>query len=372
MFKWAQFALSVVLVINVQVCLAFFDVASIASKAFSGVKTTYSFVKDSTYCSYTECCSDGYIIADVAGLKNALDDRLFGQHIAKQIVVDAIGGHFKHIHESEKPLVMSLHGSPGTGKNYIAEHVVRALYKNGAKSKYVHKYLGRIDFPLQNNVELYKIQLVNDIKRAVATCPKSLFIFDEVEKMPAGLFDSIVTLLDNHAYTKELDFRQSIFIFLSNVAGPEIAKKLKHLLDSGVWREQSKLHDFEQTLEISSYNLGGGLYRSEMIESHVVDHFVPFLPLELRHVEKCVQQEYLKYDNQGMLDESFMRYAFYVPSQCEGVKLIFLLFNCRDVLKEAVTFDETGLFSNNGCKRISKKVESMYYNRLRKRVHGDL
>ncbi|XP_058125784.1 torsin-like protein isoform X2 [Anopheles ziemanni] len=350
MFKWAQFALSVVLVINVQVCLAFFDVASIASKAFSGVKTTYSFVKDSTYCSYTECCSDGYIIADVAGLKNALDDRLFGQHIAKQIVVDAIGGHFKHIHESEKPLVMSLHGSPGTGKNYIAEHVVRALYKNGAKSKYVHKYLGRIDFPLQNNVELYKIQLVNDIKRAVATCPKSLFIFDEVEKMPAGLFDSIVTLLDNHAYTKELDFRQSIFIFLSNVAGPEIAKKLKHLLDSGVWREQSKLHDFEQTLEISSYNLGGGLYRSEMIESHVVDHFVPFLPLELRHVEKCVQQEYLKYDNQGMLDESFM----------------------RDVLKEAVTFDETGLFSNNGCKRISKKVESMYYNRLRKRVHGDL
>ncbi|KFB39790.1 hypothetical protein ZHAS_00007156 [Anopheles sinensis] len=195
-----------------------------------------------------------------------------------------------------------------------------------------------------------RLSNVSDIKSAVARCPKSLFIFDEVEKMPAGLFDSIVTLLDNHAYTKELDFRQSIFIFLSNVAGPEIAKKMKHLLDSGVWREQTKLHDFEQTLEISSYNLAGGLYRSELIESHVVDHFVPFLPLELRHVEKCVQVEYLKYDSRGQFDESFM----------------------RDVLKEAVTFDETGLFSNNGCKRISKKVESMYFNRQRKRINGEL
>lgn len=148
------------------------------------------------------------------------------------------------------------------------------------------------------------------IKVAVAKCPNALFIFDEVEKMPPGLFDSIVALLDNHAYTKALDFRKAIFIFLSNVAGPEIAVRLKSLVDSGVWRDETKLHHFESTLEIASYNLVGGLYKSELIESHVVDHFVPFLPLELRHVEQCIRTEYRKFTDQKMSDQ-MLRYVVF-------------------------------------------------------------
>ncbi|XP_053678594.1 torsin-like protein [Anopheles nili] len=75
---------------------------------------------------------------------------------------------------------MSFHGSPGTGKNYIAEHIARALYKKSANSKFVHKYRGRVDFPLESHVEQYRIKLVTDIQNAISKCPKSLFIFDEI------------------------------------------------------------------------------------------------------------------------------------------------------------------------------------------------
>lgn len=208
---------------------------------------------------------------------------------------------------------------------------------------------------------------------AVAKCPNALFIFDEVEKMPPGLFDSIVALLDNHAYTKALDFRKAIFIFLSNVAGPEIAVRLKSLVDSGVWRDETKLHQFESTLEIASYNLVGGLYKSELIESHVVDHFVPFLPLELRHVEQCIRTEYRKFTDRKMSDQ-MLRYVwfggFFSSFFSGNNQCCFLLSS--DIVKEAITFDDTGLYSNTGCKRVSKKVEAYYYGELRKQQKQEL
>ncbi|XP_049288747.1 torsin-like protein [Anopheles funestus] len=334
---------------SVQPSLAWFDIGKVINGASDVIQTSYKYAKNNGYCALTECCNEVHIHTDITELRDALQKSLFGQHIAGQIIVNAIGGHFKNIHSSEKPLVMSLHGLPGTGKNFVAEHVSRALYKKGANSNFVHKYLGRINFPLESEVEKYKLMLVADITTAVAKCPKSLFIFDEVEKMPPGLFDAIVTLLDHHAYTKQLDFRQSIFIFLSNVAGPEIANRLKKLVDGGRWREETQLHDFEPTLEIASYNLVGGLYKSELIESHVVDHFVPFLPLELRHVEDCIRVEYSKYTDEKMSDEMLSA-----------------------IVKEAITFDETGLYSNNGCKRVSKKVEALHYGRMRKQNKQEL
>ena len=35
----------------------------------------------------------------------------------------------------------------------------------------------------------------------------------------------------------------------------------------------------------------GGLWHSSLIHNHVVDYFVPFLPLEHRHVVMCVKAE---------------------------------------------------------------------------------
>lgn len=57
-------------------------------------------------------------------------------------------------------------------------------------------------------------------------------------------------------------------------------------------REDTKISDFERVLEISSYNENGGLQKTNLMESSLVDLFIPFLPLERRHVEKCIQEEF--------------------------------------------------------------------------------
>lgn len=40
----------------------------------------------------------------------------------------------------------------------------------------------------------------------------------------------------------------------------------------------------------------GGLKKSHLIDSHIIDHYIPFLPLEKTHVMQCIEAElnYLK------------------------------------------------------------------------------
>lgn len=112
--------------------------------------------------------------------------------------------------------------------------------------------------------------------------------------MPPGVFESIATLLDHHRHIDGVDFRQAIFIFLSNAGGIEIGNALQHMMDSGKYREQTAIQNFEHIAEAAAFNLNGGLKSTTIITSSLIDHFVPFLPLERRHVEKCVEVEFIR------------------------------------------------------------------------------
>lgn len=57
-------------------------------------------------------------------------------------------------------------------------------------------------------------------------------------------------------------------------------------------REDTQISEFERVLEISSYNENGGLQKTNLMEQSLVDIFIPFLPLERRHVEKCIKEEF--------------------------------------------------------------------------------
>ena len=53
-------------------------------------------------------------------------------------------------------------------------------------------------------------------------CNQAMFIFDEIDKMPEGLVDAVKPFIDYHEHVQGLDFRQTIFIFLSNTGGSKI------------------------------------------------------------------------------------------------------------------------------------------------------
>ena len=56
--------------------------------------------------------------------------------------------------------------------------------------------------------------LREQIRAHVKACPRALFIFDEMDKMPRGLIDTLKPYLDHYPEIDGVDFRQATFIFL--------------------------------------------------------------------------------------------------------------------------------------------------------------
>ena len=52
------------------------------------------------------------------------------------------------------------------------------------------------------------------IKGNVTQCPHSMFIFDEMDKMPVGLLDTVKPYIDYLPEINGVDYRNAIFIFL--------------------------------------------------------------------------------------------------------------------------------------------------------------
>lgn len=310
----------------IKLSLCFIDpFTAVGLAGLAALGYNFDTVKKLTYCRYNECCIDDYIPADIygnfekqilyfnfenniffifvfffllilyKGLERDLKNKLYGQHIVVKHLIPALRGQFNNNRQSKKPLVISFHGTPGTGKNYVSDFIANRLYKNGLQSRYVYKFLGRADFPLSSQSSHYGAELTRKVRDAIMLCPRSLFIFDEVDKMPPGVFESLTSLLDHHTYLNGYDFRQATFIFLSNTAGVAISTHLADLMKQGKWREDTQLQDFEKIIEIGAYNLQGGLQKASIIESHLIDHYIPFLPLEKEHVKKCIIEEYGKY-----------------------------------------------------------------------------
>lgn len=136
-----------------------------------------------------------------------------------------------------------------------------------------------------------------------------------MDKIPPGVFEALTSLLDHHDNVDGVNLRHATFIFLSNAGGTEISEKLLQLTESGVLREETQMFHFEKISEVAAYNvigmeflqgflpeifftilnklpLIGGLRKTSMIEASLIDHFIPFLPLEKRHIEKCIISDF--------------------------------------------------------------------------------
>ncbi|KAL1462563.1 hypothetical protein WDU94_014391 [Cyamophila willieti] len=330
-----------------------FTIAAIAAGVFAMYALKPTVIKDVQNSRMLngafggEACTDKFIHTNIQDLKNELNRHIHGQELAISYICGAFKNHFHNRNHNTKALTLSLHGLPGTGKTFVADILASAIFpkhRETRNSRFVHKFNSRIDFPDEAKMWQYKMQLRNKIISSVTACERSIFIFDEVDKFPEGLLDVLKPFLDNHAVFNGVPFSDTMFIFLSNAGGKAIMERFLELqkggwVISGKSRADLKLKDFETITKSFSYNEVGGFRKSDVIGYNVIDHYIPFMPLERQHVLKCIEDEYnqvreLWRGNHVSLDE-MTKYVM-----------------------EGITFipEDEKLFASSGCKRVKQKV----------------
>lgn len=92
----------------------------------------------------SECCQHPYVIFDAAGLRQGFIESIYGQDVALKTISQALWAHKRNFGDAgpTKPLVMSFHGAPGTGKNHVVNIIMKHLFKKNTRSKFIHTWTG--------------------------------------------------------------------------------------------------------------------------------------------------------------------------------------------------------------------------------------
>lgn len=100
-------------------------------------------------------CNKTYLYV-ISGLEWDLYKNLYGQHLAQEIVAEAISN-FLLMENPDRPLVLSFHGASGTGKSLVSSMLARHLYGTAMGSPYIHQYVPTLHFPLPERLQQYRV-----------------------------------------------------------------------------------------------------------------------------------------------------------------------------------------------------------------------
>jgi hypothetical protein len=100
-----------------------------------------------------------FCVCCVVVLESSLQQHVFGQHLAYDIVVRALKAHVKEHASPKKALVLSFHGLSGSGKTFVSQFIINSLFKLGPQSKYAHFFAGRSHFPMESKADIYKVNI---------------------------------------------------------------------------------------------------------------------------------------------------------------------------------------------------------------------
>ncbi|XP_032923833.1 torsin-3A [Catharus ustulatus] len=309
------------------------ETGPILSWGFPLIGRDYLEILSSWYCSFGKCCETGdcRIINNITGLAADLSGQLHGQHLAKEVVVQAVQG-FLQSPQPQKALVLSFHGWSGTGKNFVARMVANHLYRDGLKSDCVRVFVSLLHFPHHNYVDSYKVQLQRQISETLQRCGQPLLIFDEAEKLHSSLLDAIRPVLAQDDSKGQVDQQRPIFLFLSNLGGNTINEVALDFWRADRAREEISLELLEQRLRQELQDAAENAH-SHLLRENLIDFVVPFLPLEYQHVKLCARDAFLARGlpyTEATLDKVAQMMVF-VPK-------------------------EEKLFSAQGCKSVSQRI----------------
>ncbi|EDV19337.1 uncharacterized protein TRIADDRAFT_33759 [Trichoplax adhaerens] len=281
----------------VQVNSEFFTAALVGWSV--AIPFTYK-VGEYAYCQFKECDNAEWAIHDPnifkAKLTKEWKQHVFGQDLALKIIRNMLTSHLVRISKktSKKALVLSFHGGVGTGKTLVAKLLAKVLYKNGLSSSYVRR-IHLKDFLTNLNMDGKKHKLKTEIKRFVQSCTRPLVLFEEVDKLEAGVIDALSPYFDESS-VDNVSYANTIFIFTSNYASREINEEACRQFTVTTEVDDFDSENFYDIIRKISYRGTSaddstsrtGFASSEFVKHCLVSSFVPFLPLDMTHVLQCI------------------------------------------------------------------------------------
>jgi len=234
---------------------------------------------------------------------------------------------------------MYFSGWTGTGKTYVAHLIAKNLYKEGLKSRFVKYISSSFHFPVSiqgdHEIDIQRTKLRDMIREVITRCERSLIILDELDKLPAGVVDVLQPMFDYVESVDGVQYSKAIFIFLSNTGATTLNKLSYKMFQEGKERDDLKSKDIEEVLINESYDEAGGLRHSSLLKRYSIGVFVPFLPLERKHIKLCIRDKIKELYNEEQNTAAVI----------------------EDIAEEMTYFpDEIQMYSKSGCKRVSEKV----------------
>ena len=115
-----------------------------------------------------------------------------------------------------------------------------------------------------------------------------------------------------------------------------ITKETHKFWLEGKKREEITYVDLEKLINEGAFNELGGLHHSSVIDSSLIDVYVPFLPLERKHVRRCVEKE----------------------ARDRNISMRMSAEDTENIVNSLSYWpQDTKLYSTTGCKRISNKLD---------------
>ncbi|GFO45531.1 torsin-1a-like [Plakobranchus ocellatus] len=271
--------------------------------------------------------------------KTDLETFVFGQHLASEILPVEINHYFSRIRSSGddknnsdehpvdicKPLVLSFHGWTGVGKNYVSKIISESFMYTK-----VNHIVIPLHFPHVAFEHKYGQIIQNWILTNITECSVNIVVIDEMDKAFSPVTEGIISAVE--ALSLPCDVANpTIILLLSNSYATDINRLFFQF--SAEFPSDNRKHIplslFQSLFSANRENQWDSL----MARKKVIDAYVPFLPLERRHVEQCVKRE--------LVSKRF--------STDNG--------SVQKILEELTFTSVSGLeVSTTGCKRVADKV----------------
>ena len=218
-------------------------------------------------------------------LEELLGRRVVGQDRALGAVSRAVRRARAGIQDPDRPIGSFLFlGPTGVGKTETARALAEFLFDD-------ERAMVRMD--MSEYMEAHSVSRLvgappgyvgydegGQLTEAVRRRPHAVVLFDEVEKAHSKVFNIFLQILDDGRLTdgqgRTVDFRNTVIIMTSNIAGPEILARARGV-PGGEWREVE---------EMVKGRLGE-YFRPEFLNR--VDDVVVFKPLSPRELEEIVE-----------------------------------------------------------------------------------